>query len=386
MCKFYKCYVCNSTYIYIFALDKERAVCYTLFMSDYFKQRDEKNLEKIDRLLAEMPEFVGQFIVGISSQTSVLTRLNYVTDIGIFFSYLIKYKYPGKTMAELSANDIECLAPHDIERYIDGLSSYVLGGKRLSCGEKAKERKLSSLRSLYKYLYKKEIISSNVTLKVDMPKLHDKPIIRLEPDEVGRLIDTVACGDMLTEREKSYNSVTKERDMAIMYVFLGTGIRVSELVGLNRNDIDFENSSFVVTRKGGNRSILYMPVETLDALRTYVDWLDEQIANNTEFAAKIKDPDALFYSLQGTRIGVRTVEKLVKKYASPAAPLKKITPHKLRSTYATNLYRETEDIYVVADVLGHSDVNTTKKHYAQMSEEHKKHAAEVTRIADRDGN
>ena len=219
-----------------------------------------------------------------------------------------------------------------------------------------------------------------------MPKLHDKPIIRLESDEVERLIDTVACGDMLSDRERSYNSVTRERDLAIMYIFLGTGIRVSELVGLNRKDIDFENASLVVTRKGGNRSILYMPAETMDALRTYLDWLDEQISDDTEFARKIKDPDALFYSLQGMRIGVRTVEKLVKKYASPAAPLKKITPHKLRSTYATNLYRETEDIYVVADVLGHSDINTTKKHYAEMSEEHKKRAAEVTRINRRDND
>ena len=353
-------------------------------MSDYFKQRDEKNLDKIDVLLAELPEFVGRFIVGISSQTSALTRLNYTTDIKIFFNYLIKYKYVGKGIADLTAHDIESLSPHDIERFIDGLSSYTLNGRRLSCGEKAKERKLSSLRSLYKYLYKKEIISSNVTLKVDMPKLHDKPIIKLEADEVDKLIDTVSCGDMLSERERSYNSVTKERDLAIIYVFLGTGIRVSELVGLNRGDIDFNNSSFVVTRKGGSKSILYMPIETLDALRTYIDWLDDQIMNNTEFASKISDQDALFYSLQGSRIGVRTVEKLVKKYASPAAPLKKITPHKLRSTYATNLYRETEDIYVVADVLGHSDVNTTKKHYAQMSEEHKKHAAEVTRINKRD--
>lgn len=349
-------------------------------MSDYFKQRDEKNLRTIDELLSELPEFVGQFIIGISSQTSVLTRLNYTTDIRIFFLYLIKTKYFNKNLSELAPHDIEDLSPHDIERFIDGLSSYSLNGKRLSCGEKAKERKLSSIRSLYKYLYKKEIIQSNVTLKVDMPKLHDKPIVRLETDEVDKLIDTVSSGDMLSAREKSYNSITKERDMAIIYVFLGTGIRVSELVGLNRDDVDFNNASFVVTRKGGNKSILYMPLETIDALQTYIAWLDDQIENKTEFALKIKDNDALFYSLQGTRIGVRTVEKLVKKYASPAAPLKKITPHKLRSTYATNLYRETEDIYVVADVLGHSDVNTTKKHYAQMSEEHKKHAAEVTRI------
>lgn len=379
--------MCDIVYILIYVhLDMCNFFCYNTSMSDYFKQRDEKNLAKIDEILLQLPDFVGQFIVGISSNTSALTRLNYATDIRIFFSYLTKYVLPGKNLIDISAGDIESLKPYDIERYINGLSSYIYDGKKLSCGERAKERKLASLRSLYKYLFKKEIISNNVALKVDMPKLHDKPIVRLETDEVDRLISTVSNGEMLSERERSYNSVTKERDMAIIYVFLGTGIRVSELVGLNRNDINFPDSSFVVTRKGGNKSILYMPADTLEMLKRYIAWLDDQIAENTEFASKIKDHDALFYSLQGSRIGVRTVEKLVKKYASSAAPLKKITPHKLRSTYATNLYNETEDIYVVADVLGHSDVNTTKKHYAQMSEEHKKRAAEATHIGKRDKN
>ena len=379
--------MCDIAHILIYVhLDMCNFFCYNISMSDYFKQRDEKNLAKIDEILLQLPDFVGQFIVGISSNTSALTRLNYATDIRIFFSYLTKYVFPGKNLIDISAGDIESLKPYDIERYINGLSSYIYDGKKLSCGERAKERKLASLRSLYKYLFKKEIISNNVALKVDMPKLHDKPIVRLETDEVDRLISTVSNGEMLSERERSYNSGTKERDMAIIYVFLGTGIRVSELVGLNRNDINFPDSSFVVTRKGGNKSILYMPADTLEMLKRYIAWLDDQIAENTEFASKIKDHDALFYSLQGSRIGVRTVEKLVKKYASSAAPLKKITPHKLRSTYATNLYNETEDIYVVADVLGHSDVNTTKKHYAQMSEEHKKRAAEATHIGKRDKN
>ena len=79
--------------------------------------------------------------------------------------------------------------------------------------------------------------------------------------------------------------------------------------------------------------------------------------------------NALFLSNRNSRITVRSVEILVKKYAGIATPLKKITPHKLRSTYGTSLYRETGDIYLVADVLGHHDVNTTKKHYAAIEEE-----------------
>ena len=82
---------------------------------------------------------------------------------------------------------------------------------------------------------------------------------------------------------------------------------------------------------------------------------------------------------------MRTVEILVKKYAQIIAPLKKISPHKLRSTFGTNLYRETRDIYMVASVLGHQDVNTTKKHYAAISEDHRKQAANLIKLKKDDG-
>ncbi len=352
-------------------------------MENYFQTRDEINLHKIDCLLSELPEYVGQFIIGISSRTSVLTRLNYTRDIKVFLNYLSKYKF-NRPADEITLSDIEHLTPYDIERYIDYLSMYRTENKKNSCGDKAKERKLAALRSFYKYLFKKELIQTNATLKVDMPKIHDKPIIRLESDEVGRLIGIASDGNTLSARQRASNEITRARDLAILYTFLGTGIRVSELVGLNKSDIDFENDSFTVTRKGGNKSILYLPEETSAAIKNYLEWLDDQMSDCTEFGRKLAlaDPDVLFYSLQAKRIGVRAVENLVKKYAGYAAPLKKITPHKLRSTYATNLYRATEDIYVVADVLGHSDVNTTKRHYAQMSEENRRKAAKITKIAD----
>ena len=85
------------------------------------------------------------------------------------------------------------------------------------------------------------------------------------------------------------------------------------------------------------------------------------------------------------RISIRAVEDLVKKYSKIVTPLKKISPHKLRSTYGTQLYRETGDIYMVADVLGHKDVNTTKKHYAAISEDHRKQAANLIKLKKDDG-
>ena len=142
---------------------------------------------------------------------------------------------------------------------------------------------------------------------------------------------------------------------------------------MNVTDINFKNNSFLITRKGGKQSILYFNNEVEAALNDYLDFR-ESLLNN-----KPVDPqstDALFLSTQMKRISVRAVEIMVKKYANQINCLKKITPHKLRSTYGTALYRKTKDIYVVAEVLGHNDINTTKKHYAAISEDIIKEASD----------
>ena len=187
-----------------------------------------------------------------------------------------------------------------------------------------------------------------MTTLVSLPKIHEKPIIRLSQEEMIRMLEQSATGAGLSERQKTYQKLTAKRDFALISLFLGTGIRVSECVGLNISDVDLENNAFLVTRKGGNQVVLYFPPE-----------------------------DALFLSLQKRRITQRAVQNLVKKYAAVAAPLKpKISPHKLRSTFATNLYQETGDIYLVADVLGHSSVDTTRRHYAEMTDRRRRMAAE----------
>ena len=131
--------------------------------------------------------------------------------------------------------------------------------------------------------------------------------------------------------------------------------------------------SFAITRKGGNRTILYFNDEVDKALK---NWLKKR----NEIKNLPEDEKALFLSLQNRRISVRTIQELVKKYAKLITPLKKITPHKLRSTFGTNLYRETQDIYLVADFLGHNDVNTTKKHYAAQSEDFRRKAIKSVKL------
>lgn len=348
--------------------------------SDYYQERNIKNLDKIDALLLELPPFCEDFLRGVETRTSTLTRLNYIYDLRIFFDFLSNRKYRGfKAVQDITLEDLEQVTDTDLEIFLSYLSNYKFHNKRLSCNERAKARKLSTVRSMFKYFFNKGLIEVNHSTKVATPKLHEKEIIRLEGDEISSILDTAECGNGLSKHAVGYHEKTKIRDCAILTLFLGTGIRISELVGLNNESIDFSNNSFVVTRKGGNQAILYFSEEVGDALAAYL-------------AQKENDPrvpseeHALFLSLQYRRITVRAVENLVKKYAKIVTPLKKITPHKLRSTYGTALYRETGDIYIVADVLGHRDVNTTRKHYAAITEDHRRSVADAVKLHKQEGD
>lgn len=343
--------------------------------SNYFLQRDEENILKIRELRLELPSFCSQFFMGIENQTLPLTRLGYARDLKIFFEFLVTntQEFYGKQISELTLEDLNKVTSTHLEMFLDYLTVYKVGKQTYRNGLKGKGRKLSSVRALLKYFFKKEKIDNNVGTKVDTPRYRESEIIRLEVDEVVKLLDASEDGTGLTTMQKGFHKHTKERDFALLSLFLGTGIRISECVGLNVDDVDFDNNAFTITRKGGARVILYFNDEVKDAL---LKWL--VVRENIKDLPK--DEKALFVSLQNTRLGVRSVEKLVKKYASITTPLKHITPHKLRSTYGTNLYRETNDIYVVATVLGHKDVNTTRKHYAAMSEDIRRDAATKVKL------
>ena len=170
-----------------------------------------------------------------------------------------------------------------------------------------------------------------------------------------------------------YHERTKTRDLALLTLMLGTGIRVSECVGLDIDDVDLKNNGIKIHRKGGAEVIVYFSDEVAEAVCKY---LEERM----EITAVAGHENALFLSMQNRRITVRAVENLVKKYSKLVTNLKNITPHKLRSTYGTSLYRETGDIYLVADVLGHKDVNTTRKHYAAIEDDRRRKAAKYVHL------
>ncbi len=337
----------------------------------FYQKRDMKNREKMSKYTERLPEYCLNFFIGIENNTSSLTRYNYAMDLYVFYNYIAKYVFK-KNEDEISLEDIDKIKALNIEQYLSYLSYYQLDGKDYKNDERGKARKLASLRSFFKYLFNHDMISANVASKIETPKLHNKEIVRLERDEVSKLMNAVENPIDFSQRQREYNKNTFERDNAIITLFLGTGIRISELVGLNIDSFDFNQNAFIVTRKGGNRTVLYFSQEVAMALKT---WLEKRATLGLDEKEK-----AMFISLQNKRISIRAVENLVKKFAQQASPLKKISPHKLRSTFGTNLYKETRDIYIVADVLGHKDVNTTKKHYAAISEDMRKSVANKIQI------
>ncbi len=342
----------------------------------YHDQKDIENIKHLRELIKQLPLFCSEFFRGIEPRTSSRTRIAYAYDLGVFFQFLQRENpvFRSKKTEEIRLDDLEQITVTDLEEYMEFLKYRYNGqGQEVMNRERGIMRKISSLKSFYNYFYRTEKLKSNPAALVQLPKLHEKEIIRLDVDEVALLLDEVEQGDNLTDKQKAFHEKTKVRDLAILTLLLGTGIRVSECVGLNLNDIDFKNGGIRIHRKGGKEVTVYFGREVEDALMDYLEERKRTIAEKGH-------EDALFLSLQRKRLAVRSVENLVKKYAKIVTPNKKITPHKLRSTYGTNLYRETGDIYLVADVLGHSDVNTTKKHYAALEDERRRSARNAVKL------
>ena len=342
----------------------------------YKEQNDIQNTLKLREVLNTLPDFCRDYFRAIDTTTTTKTRISYAYDIRIFFQFLLDTNpvFKDHTLRDFKVDILDQIKAVDLEEYMEYLKVYQSKDKTETNGERGLKRKISALRSFYAYYYKRELIHTNPTVLIDVPKIHQKTIVRLDTDEVAMLLDYIEhCGESLSGQKRVYYEKTKDRDLALVTLLLGTGIRVSECVGLDIEDVDFKNNGIRVTRKGGNEMIVYFGDEVAKALKNYL----EVRSGITPIAGH---EHALFYSTQRRRMGVQAVENLVKKYAREITTTKKITPHKLRSTYGTALYQETGDIYLVADVLGHRDVNTTKKHYAAIDDNRRRKAATAVRL------
>jgi len=342
----------------------------------YNKQLYIEYTERLRQILSTLPSFAGLYFRAIEPQTTMKTRISYSYDLRVFLHYLIEFhKCDRENITSIELSDLEAITSIDLEEYLEYLKTYPSEKDSPKINtEQGLRRKLASLKSFYHYYYKHQLIHNDPTLLVDLPKLHHKEIIHLDPNEVAELIDLVEHGgDHFRGMKKVYYEKNKLRNLAIITLMLGTGIRVSECVGLDLTDVNLDNGRIKVIRKGGKEDFVYFGDEVSLPLFDYIQ-------ERKKIETLPGHENALFLSIRRRRITVQGIEDLVKDFASQITTVKHITPHKLRSTFGTNLYRETDDIYLVAEVLGHADINTTKKHYAATDEYRKRCAANAVKL------
>ena len=345
-------------------------------LTNYHDQKKIQEIQRLRDLLKELPRFLVGYFNSMSDQSASLTRLGYAYDFRIFFRYLSEEVLDAVPVREITIEDMKKINDDHLQNFMEYLTYYIRQNttdEALQNEALGKSRKLAAVRGLFRYLYMKKHIPANPAELIPFPKITNKTITTLEVDEIAKLLDEVDSGEKLSPRQQTYHERTKTRDAAIITLLLGTGMRISECIGVNLQDIDFEVSGIRVTRKGGDEMILYFGDEVANALLTYLQ-------EREKIPTLPGHENALFLSLQNRRITDRAVQNLVKKYAGLVTRLKNISPHKLRSTFGTQLYAETGDIYLVANVLGHADVNTTRKHYAKMDEQYRRKAANAVKL------
>ena len=330
----------------------------------YYKDLKENQLARFNEYKNDMPYFAHDFLDEKRRTRQPATALAYAYDLMVFFEYLKDNNPDLKNckIKDIPLSAVDSLDFRDINEYQDFLEN----SANFHNNTRAINRKMSALRGFYSYGCSHEILASNATdgasKRID-PKRNDITA-RLDNQEVQKLMSTVKNSD-LPGRMAACAENTKLRDTAIITLFLGTGMRVSELVSLNISDFSFDNLELTVTRKGGKSMTLYYNEDVRDALISYI-----------ELERPETEEDALFLSNRRTRITVRSVERLVKKYASRISS-KNISPHRLRKTYGTGLYEASGDIKLVADVLGHTSISVTSKHYIDQSERNRRFAGSV---------
>lgn len=349
-----------------------------IFLAKPMTYKDEDNLKcknKTHELLSELPYFVTEYTYELSTTVTSRTALAYIYDIRRFLKWLSKSHYSAteENLKAITIEDINLLNINDINEYKYFLSI----DSNNSNKEKGIARKMASLNSLLDYLYRTDKIKENPMSKIKNSRRSKKkdPIIRLQNDETKSFLGAIeASGEqVVSDRQQKFLEKTKIRDLAIVVLFLGTGIRVSECVGIDLADLNFKEHKIRIIRKGEKVQNVAMGDEVESFLLAYLE-------KRSDITPLPGHENALFLSSQRKRLTVKSVENIVKKFAKIAGIEKNISPHKLRKTYGTELYNLTGDIYLVARALGHSSVNTSKDYYIMSDEESLVDARNVVKI------
>lgn len=325
----------------------------------YYSETEDKNMNLIDKYLEKFPKYVEQYIESIRFTTTAQTRLGYLYDYETFFEYVADAKQIPRN--EITPEVLDTLDKHFLDKYLGYLQKYEKNGKTYKNGIPAIRRKLASLRNLFKYLYLDDKMKSCEITKVNTPKLRKKNIVKLDDDEKDALFSEIESPTGISEHQRKCLQKQELRDYTLIYLLYSTGLRVSECAGLNLADVNLEKFTLKIIRKGNKEANIYLSDNAAEYLARYIEYRKPIMAVEGH-------EEALFLSSQRKRLTVRSIERIVKKYASSAVPQKKITPHKMRATYATKANAETGNLLLVSSLLGHENISTTTI-YTKQDEE-----------------
>jgi Site-specific recombinase XerD len=337
---------------------------------DVYTKVEKRYTEKLQQL----PDFICDFLFSIQKK-QIRTRLEYAKDLGIFLEYLHSTdKFSNKNVMDFTDKDMDLLDERDIWNFLSYLTSYnktflTATGKsktqRFTNGDVGKSRKIATIHEIFSYLFDKELIAKDVSRKVDIT-LHAKKKIkdRLDFKDIEKFYSTI-IDDVNIEnvRKQIFHEKVKFRDYIMVLIFSYTGIRVSELVQLDVNEISIDKKAMVVVRKGGDQEKVPIPSRILEDIADYIErrkqmtWLEGEAKN------------ALFISLHKKRIDPRTVRQMLEKYRQRAGIDIKITPHVFRRTFGTRHYNRYRDMFLTAKIMGHTSAETTRRFYADPDEE-----------------
>jgi len=330
------------------------------FKTDYLNEQKEKLLNKFRELTKELPDFMTPYLQSLELGAKPTTAVQYARDLISFMQFLQSAKPACKNMAtsDIPKEVIEKLTYLDINAF----ETYLQSGSYHINSPETINRTINTLRSYFSYEVSHDNLVKNPTKgAIKMKEDETKDIHFLTSMEVRALlssIDEMAEGD---SRQSAFSRNTRLRDIAIITLLLNTGIRISECVGLDLDHIDFEEQSFEILRKGGKKATLYFNNDVKTTLMDYI--------NNERLKYAEENERALFLSNRKKRIAVRSIQKMLQRYGE-LSNIEKLHPHVLRKTFGTNLYGATGDVELVATMLGHSNMNTTKEHYSAITQEH----------------
>lgn len=326
-----------------------------------------------------MPDYVQEYIHSKrSSGFSPKTILSYINEYRRFFEWLIDSGVSSATtVGEIPLECLENLSKKDIEAFFNYLQTrpFLTPGKvnksNIGLSESTISRTRGALSSLYKYLTEESEVDGNEpyfyrnvmkkikrkaqkeTLASRSSRMQSKILIDGKSQELLDYIDNEHGGKISPRAYTSFEK-DKERDLALIALFLASGIRVNEASNLDMNSLDIRNMTVDVIRKGNKRDTVNIGLSAKPYLERYLD------VRRARYNVDDKVDKALFISNQsGTvkRLGIGAMENIVSKYTESCFGMR-LTPHKLRHTLATNLYAATDSPLMVAQQLGHSDLNT----------------------------